>query len=177
MKFATSNQGKIREAERITGNSFESVEIDLPEIQSIAVADVVRAKAAAAYKVLREPVLIEDTGLSLDAWNGLPGALIKWFLDSMGNEGIIRMLSQEANRKASAVSRLCWFDGTTFHEFEGVVHGHIPEKIQGTGGFGWDAIFIPDGHTKSFAEMTPEEKDELSMRAIAFQAMRENRLS
>ncbi|MEY4723178.1 MAG: RdgB/HAM1 family non-canonical purine pyrophosphatase [Candidatus Parcubacteria bacterium] len=158
---------------QITGIPFASVSLDLPELQAISVADVVREKARAAFAVLGEPVLVEDTGLSFDAWNGLPGALIKWFLETVGNAGILRMLESESNRNASAVSRLCWFDGHDFHEFEGVVRGRVTTDLRGTGGFGWDALFIPEGHDVSFAEMTSEEKNSVSMRARAFLAMRE----
>lgn len=172
MKFATSNQGKLREASQITGLVFEGVSLDLPEPQAIAVADVVREKAKAAYAAVGEAVLVEDTGLAFDAWKGLPGALIKWFLESVGNEGILKMLAAETNRGAAAVSRLCWYDGTTFHEFEGSVRGRVPMSVQGTSGFGWDAIFVPDGHENSFAEMSAEEKNTLSMRARAFEAMK-----
>ncbi len=172
MKFATSNENKLREAQQITGISFESLVVDLPEIQAINVEDVVKEKAQAAYKLVGEPVLVEDTGFSIEAWGGLPGALIKWFMKAVDNEGILKMMEGETNRTVTATTSLAYFDGVKVHAFTGSIKGKLPESIRGKSGFGWDPIFIPDGSNKSFAEMTAEEKNSLSMRAKAFQSMK-----
>ncbi|MDX6380136.1 MAG: XTP/dITP diphosphohydrolase, partial [Rubrobacteraceae bacterium] len=102
----TSNPNKAREAAEILGVEMRSVGLDLPELQALDVAQVAVAKAAAARATLGDPdspVLVEDSGLVIDAWNGLPGALTKWFLRSVGNEGLLKMLSGEENRSARAV--------------------------------------------------------------------------
>ena len=94
--FVTSNHNKAREAAEILGVELRSIALDLPELQDLDVAQVAAAKAAAAREALNapdSPILVEDSGFVIDAWNGLPGALTKWFLASVGNEGILRMIS------------------------------------------------------------------------------------
>ena len=171
MKFATSNKNKLREAQQITGISFESLVIDLPEIQAINVIEVIEEKAKVAYKFAGEPVLVEDTGLSIEVWGGLPGALIKWFMKAIGNEGILKMMSSESNRSATVTTHLAYFDGVATHTFSGSIKGEIPESIKGESGFGWDPIFIPEGSTKTFAEMTMFEKNIFSHRKKAIEKL------
>jgi XTP/dITP diphosphohydrolase len=165
--FATGNQNKLREVNSILGKNLEHIELDLVEPQAVDVAEVVKDKARDAFEQTGKLVLVEDTSLEFACWNGLPGALVKWFMDSIGNEGILKMMANEDNRVATAKTAVAFFDGTTAQVFTGEVTGTIPTEIKGTSGFGWDPIFVPDGHTKSFAEMTPEEKNEVSMRRMA----------
>lgn len=87
LKFATGNDNKLREAQAILGISLVKAEVgDLEEIQTIDVEELIRHKARGAYEIAGESVMVEDTGLGFVAWNGLPGALIKWFLQSVNNE-------------------------------------------------------------------------------------------
>ena len=170
--FATKNENKIREVNEILGRSLEQISVELFEPQGVKVEDVVREKAKDAFHKTGKFVLVEDTSLELVAWNGLPGSLIKWFLDTVGNEGILRMLAQETNRKAIVKTAVGFFDGAQVRVFVGKVSGTIPETVRGTGGFGWDPIFVPDGHEKSFAEMTSAEKNSISMRKLALERMK-----
>jgi XTP/dITP diphosphohydrolase len=174
--FVTSNPNKAREAAEILGVELRSVGLDLPELQALDVAQVAVAKAAAARATLGDPdspVLVEDSGLVIDAWNGLPGALTKWFLRSVGNEGLLKMLSGEENRSARAVCAvaIAVADGSV-RVFVGEVGGSIAPESRGSGGFGWDPIFVPEGHTETYAELGPR-KHEVSHRARALKAARE----
>lgn len=73
LKFATSNDNKLREAQSILGIPLEKADVgDLDEIQTIDVEELIRHKARGAYEIMREPVMVEDTGLGFTAWNGLP---------------------------------------------------------------------------------------------------------
>src|SRR3712207_9254148 len=95
--FVTTNEDKRREAQRILRVELERAALEVPEVQALDFAEVVLHKARAARQVLGSPpypVLVEDSGLAVGAWNGLPGALTKWFLSSVGNEGILGMLSE-----------------------------------------------------------------------------------
>ena len=170
--FATKNVNKLREVNEILGRTLEQISVVLFEPQGVDVETVVREKAEDAFRKTGKFVLVEDTSLEFAAWNGLPGALIKWFLDTVGNEGILRMLTGEVNRKAIAKTSVGFFDGTQAHVFMSSVSGTIPETVRGTGGFGWDPIFIPDGSAKSFAEMTSAEKNAISMRKLALERMK-----
>lgn len=170
--FATKNENKLREVVEILGRSLEQISVELFEPQGVKVEDVVREKAEDAFHKTGKFVLVEDTGLEFVAWNGLPGALIKWFLDTAGNDGILKMISGETNRKAIAKTAVGFFDGVQVRVFVGEISGTISETVRGTGGFGWDPIFIPDGHEKSFAEMTSADKNAISMRKLALERMK-----
>ncbi len=165
--FVTSNINKVAKIQTVLGHPIEQVDLDLPEIQAVDVKEVIEAKAREAYQQIGKPVLVEDTGLFFDAWNGLPGALIKWFLQTVGNEGICTMLQPFANRRATAETCLGVFDGTDFVTFSGYAPGIIPHEPRGTLGFGWDPIFQPDGSAKTFAELTPDDIRTVDMRRDA----------
>jgi non-canonical purine NTP pyrophosphatase (RdgB/HAM1 family) len=174
--FVTSNPDKAREAAEILGVELRSIALDLPELQDLDVAQVAAAKAAAAREALGapdSPILVEDSGLVVEAWNGLPGALTKWFLASVGNEGILRMISGEEERSARAVCAVAvaFADGST-RVFLGEVGGMIAPEPRGSGGFGWDPIFVPEGHSETYAELD-SRKHEDSHRARALRAARE----
>lgn len=170
--FATKNNNKLREVNEILGRNLKQISIDLLEPQGVDVEIVVRDKAQDAFHKTGKLVLVEDTSLEFVAWNGLPGALIKWFMDTVGNEGILRMLAGQTNRKAIAKTAIGFFDGNKTHTFLGEIEGTIPETIHGSGGFGWDPIFIPNGFDKGFAEMTSDEKNAVSMRHLALEHMK-----
>lgn len=169
--FATKNANKLREVNEILGRSLEQIAVELYEPQGLDVAEVIREKAEDAFRKTGKSVLVEDTALEFRAWNGLPGALIKWFLETVGNEGLLKMLAGVENRRAVAKTAVGFFDGNKAHVFVGEIDGTIPETIRGSSGFGWDPIFIPDGFDKSFAEMTSEEKNAVSMRRRALERM------
>lgn len=167
--LVTQSKGKIREIERIVGYSLQHSEIDLIEIQSVEVEEVVGFKVRLAYERLGRPVMVEDTGLYIKAWEGLPGALIKWFVRCVGEPGICRMMENYSDRTAWAKTVVATYDGCAEPRlYVGRTEGQIAFKPAGTGGFGWDKVFIPDGAAKSFGEMSPEEKDAYSMRRQAF---------
>lgn len=174
--FVTSNESKLREAREILGVEIESVNLDLPEPQALDVVEVAAQKALAARAALHDPprpVLVEDSGIVFGAWNGLPGALTKWFLAAVGNDGLLRMLAAEKDRSARAVCAVAvaWPGGEA-RTFAGEVEGEVADSARGEGGFGWDPIFVPDGDRRTYAEMGPD-KNSISHRARAFEAARE----
>jgi len=181
--FVTSNPNKAREAAEILGIELRSIALDLPEVQDLDVAQVAAVKAAAAREALGapdSPILVEDSGIVVEAWNGLPGALTKWFLASVGNEGILRMLSGEEDRSARAVCAvaIAFADAYALASRQGVrvflgeVGGMISPEPRGSGGFGWDPIFVPEGYSETYAELG-SRKHEDSHRARALRAARE----
>lgn len=171
--FVTGNKNKLREAQEILGSDLENIDIDLPEIQEIDSNLIVKDKARRAYDEIGKPVIIEDTGLYFDAMNGFPGALIKWVMKTVGVDGVCKMLEGYFNRSGYAKTVLCYYDGEEYHLFKGVIGGRIPLSPVGENSFGWDPCFIPKGHNKTFAQMSAEEKNEISMRKIAFEKLRE----
>ena len=170
--FATKNDNKLREVNEILNCNLEQIDIELYEPQGLDITEVVREKTEDAFRKTGKLVMVEDTSLEFYSWNGLPGPLIKWFLESVGNDGILKMLIGADNRRAIAKTAVGFFDGNESHIFIGEIEGAISEEIRGHSGFGWDPIFIPDGFDKSFAEMTSEEKNTVSMRRRALENMK-----
>ncbi|MEM9776232.1 MAG: non-canonical purine NTP pyrophosphatase [Chloroflexota bacterium] len=166
--LATGNQHKARAIELILDRPIKIISLDLPEIQSIHVSEVIEEKAKVAFDLIGQPVLVEDTSLSVHAWNNLPGALIKWFLESVGNDGICQMLQSYEKLEATAETCIGYFNGQQFISFSGLMEGYISRQPKGENGFGWDPIFIPDGWDKTIAEMSNAEKEGfVSMRSRA----------
>ncbi len=168
--FVTSRAEKAREAERL-GFTIERLDLDLPEPQALDPSDIVEAKARAAYAALSRPVLVEDSGLAVRAWGGFPGALVKWLEKGAGVAGLARMLDPFPDRAATAICAIGYCDGGEVLTARGETAGTIAAAPRGAGGFGWDAIFVPDGGDRTFAEMLPEEKDRISHRRRAWDAL------
>jgi XTP/dITP diphosphohydrolase len=169
----TGNIGKAREYADLLGLDITAVKEELTEVQALDVADVVTRKAEEAYAKISAPVLVDDTGLTLHAWNGLPGALVKWFLDTVGTHGILQMATGVHDRAASVTTALGYADATGVRVYAGTIHGQLSTTERGDGGFGYDSIFIPDGSAQTFAEMTPQQKNATSHRRRAVDALRE----
>ncbi len=172
--FVTGSNHKLREAEGILGRPLERVALHLPEQQGLDVVAIAREKAAEAFRRLGVPVLVEDTSLELAALGGFPGPLVRWLMEAAGPPALARILDGFPDRRATAHCVALLFDGD--HEWcgEGILPGEIAREARGTSGFGWDVVFVPewsDGRT--FAEMSPEEKNARSHRALAFRALRE----
>jgi len=164
--FITGSEDKFAELQSVLGN-LEQLEIDLPEIQEIDAHKIIAAKLAEARKHREGTFIVEDTSLYLDALNGLPGPLIKWFMKTIGNEGLYKIVQVFGNTGAEAKTIIGYAssDGDV-QFFEGSFRGRIV-KPRGANGFGWDPIFQPEGNERTFAEMSLEEKNVHSMRRIA----------
>ena len=153
------------------GFVVERVPLDLPEPQSLDPSDVARSKARDAWQRLRRPVLVEDSGLGIEAWGGFPGALVKWLEKAAGLETIVRMVDSFPDRRARAVCALACFDGESLIEARGETEGRIAATPTGTLGFGWDPIFVPDGFDRTYAELSATEKDSVSHRGRAWRRL------
>ena len=177
--FVTTNEHKRREVQGILGVELEGAALgdrDVPEIQSLSFEEVAAAKALAARVALGRPgypVLVEDSGIVIGAWNGMPGPLTKLFLSAVGNEGLLRMLAAEEDRSALAVCAVAVADsGGEVRVFRGEVAGTVAPGLRGKGGFGYDAVFVPGGGALTYAELG-DEKSADSHRARAFRAVGE----
>jgi len=171
MIFVTGNEGKIKEFETILGYKINNVDLDLKEIQSVDVKEVAQEKARQAYEILKEPVIVDDTGLYLEELNGLPGALVKFFVKNLTLKQICNLISE--NRKAKAITCIAFFNGKEMRVAEAEVKGTITKEPRGENGFGWDPIFLPDGFDKTFGELTSEEKQSRFMRHEAIDKLRD----
>lgn len=170
--FITGNKGKLAEMQEILP-FVEGKMIDLPEIQEIDLRQVVAAKLRAATVHCHGQVIVDDTALYLEVFakqdgdEGLPGPLIKWFLSTITNEGLAKIAQRLDKTRARACSIIGYADEQGQHHFfVGSVLGTIVSP-QGTTGFGWDHIFVPDGYQETFARMGMKKKNQISPRAIA----------
>ena len=169
--FITGNKGKLAEVQSILGN-VEGLDIDLPEIQSLDAHEIIKAKLEEAKKHQQGEFIVEDTSLYLEALKGLPGPLIKWFMKTIGNEGLYKMAQAFGNPNAEAKTIIGYSNAQgeiSFHE--GVIKGTIVAP-RGEG-FGWDPVFQPEGDSKTFGELSADEKNSFSMRKIALEKLRE----
>lgn len=171
--FVSSNRDKIAALNKFFGEEIKTAKIELAEIQSLDLEEVARAKAQSAYEKLGQPVLVEDTGLVFDVWDGLPGPFIRWFLDTVGNQGLCQMLAGFDNRGATATVVFALADGQGVKVFMGSRQGSVAEQPRGNDGFGWDAIFVPEGASMTYAEMGWEEKLEFGVRNLALEQLQE----
>ena len=169
----TGNRGKAEEYARLIGLRVTPEKIPLPEVQALSVEEVVAAKALAAFAAVQAPVIVDDSGISFSAWSGLPGALTSWFMDTVGNDGLVQMMLGFSDRSATVKTAIGYCDADGVQVFVGTVTGTVATEPRGANGFGYDPIFVPEGAQFTFAEMSPEEKDLHSMRKRACDALRE----
>lgn len=170
LTFITGNAGKAKYLSDYFHTPVDHIKLDLKEIQSLDLKEVVEDKAKRAYDMVKTPVIVEDVALTFAELKRLPGPLIKWFLDTLGNENLCRLLDGK-NRAAIAEVEFAICDESGVHTFGGFIEGAIAKSPRGEMGFGWDSIFIPNGHTKTWAEMDDDEKHETSMRKIAIEKL------
>ena len=163
--FITANKNKLREMESILELKLRHINLDLDEIKAVEVKKVVEHKSRKAFERIKKPVLVEDTGLYFKAWNRLPGALVKWFDQTLGYRELCQPLGKDRHARAQTV--IGYFDGKRYKDFVGEIEGRIAKSPKGKRGFGWDPIFIPQNHQKTFGQMTSKEKNNISMRKIA----------
>lgn len=171
--LVTGNVNKWREAERILGFAIERVALDLDELQAESVSAVALAKAKVAFQKLGRPVIVEDAGLELLGLGGFPGPFIKYWEKLGGLPSICRTADGLGDRRVRAVCALGICSAQGSEVVQGAVAGSVSAEPRGTNGFGWDAIFIPEGDTRTFGEMTAAEKDARSHRRRAWELLRE----
>ena len=170
--FITGNKNKFTEAKAIL-HDVEQMDIDLPEIQEIDAKEIIRKKLLEALNYTKGEFIVEDTSLRFYCLKGLPGPLIKWFLKTVGNNGLAEIAEKLGDDRAEAKTIIGYArNREKIYFFEGAIKGKIV-KPKGKSDFGWDPIFLPDGYEKTFAEMSHEEKNKISMRRKALNKLSE----
>ena len=180
VSFVTGNKKKAEEVERILSASGDlpfvltNRKIELPELQGDPIL-VAKEKCALASRKVNGAVITEDTSLSFNALNGMPGIYIKWFLETNGLDGLNDMISFSDDKSgyAQTVVAFCPGPGKDVLTFVGKTTGTIV-RPRGSLDFGWDPIFEPvEGNGLTYAEMTGDQKDSISHRKRAFMKLRD----
>lgn len=140
----------------------------LREIQSNSLEEVAKMKAYEAYELTRDKVIVEDDGLFIESLNDFPGVYSSFVFDTLGNKGILDLLKDKKNRKASFKSVIALHDGKKVLTFTGKITGQISEVIFESG-WGYDPIFIPENTDIPFGQMDLNLKNKYSHRRIALQ--------
>jgi non-canonical purine NTP pyrophosphatase (RdgB/HAM1 family) len=170
--FITGNLNKAKQVENWLGTHVSHHKVDLNELQTLDIHELATHKAKQAYGMLHSPVLIEDASLSFTALGRLPGPFIKWFNEELGGKGLIKLLDGFDDRSARAVCCYALYDGTEMRFFEGEMRGHIAHEPRGSGGFGFDPVFINEGFQITRAEMSEEDYAETSYRKLALDKLK-----
>jgi XTP/dITP diphosphohydrolase len=158
--YNTSNDEKRREFQHVFGSSPKLGYLTIPvtEILEVELEKIVVAKATAAYRSARVPVIVEHGALCIDYLKGLPGALVKPIWTALGEE--LCSLVPAGQRAARVRSAFCYCDGREREVLIEEVEGELAPSARGKGGFHWDPLFIPKGETRTFAELAEVSLDE-----------------
>jgi XTP/dITP diphosphohydrolase len=176
--FATNNLHKIKEIGTLIGKDFKLLSLndigckdEIPEEQETLEGNA-KQKADYIHDRYKQNCFADDTGLEIEALDGRPGVYSARYAGSENNaqnnmQKVLKEMAGAENRKARFRTIICLILDQEYFYFEGIVNGQIIEKGRGLDGFGYDPVFIPDGYTETFAEMSLEEKNKISHRALA----------
>jgi XTP/dITP diphosphohydrolase len=180
--FATNNPHKIEEVKQILGNSIEVISVseigftdDIPEDYE-TLEENASQKAWYIFNRFGLPCIADDTGLEVEALNGEPGVRSARYAGNGRTAAdnitkLLEKLKREANRKARFRTVVSLVDKGQEFRFEGIVNGTIVDELMGSSGFGYDPIFIPDGHKQTFAQMPSDLKNSISHRGRAIEKL------
>lgn len=176
--FGTGNAHKLDEISLLLGadwtlKSFRDLPapLEVEETESTLEGNA-RLKAEAFHAATGLPCFADDTGLEVEALGGAPGVYSSRYAGEEGNaeanmSKLLDALQGVADRRARFRTVIAYHDGRQLRYFEGILNGSIALARSGKGGFGYDPVFVPDGSTRSLAEYSPEEKNQISHRGIA----------
>ena len=176
--FATNNAHKVREINQLLGDSFQVLSLadigcteELPENQD-TLAGNSQEKATYVYQHYHIHCFADDTGLEADALPGEPGVYSARYAGAQRSSEdnmqlLLSKLANTTNRAAQFRTVITLWLDDRMHQFEGIARGTIAHKPSGSQGFGYDPIFVPEGYSRSFADMTVDEKNQVSHRGRA----------
>jgi len=174
--FVTGNPYKAEKLSEYLGIHLEHIKIDLDEIQSTSLHEIVEHKVKRAYEKTGKPVLVEDVGLEFEALGKLPWPFIKFFEKEIWHEWLCRLIDGKS-RNAIARCVFGYFDGKVLEFFEGNIEWTIAESSRWIGWFWWDQIFIPYFTDKTSAELDKSEYERFYTEEKPFAQIREFLLS
>tara|TARA_B100000214_G_C23780672_1_gene541203 strand:- start:179 stop:739 length:561 start_codon:yes stop_codon:yes gene_type:complete len=176
INLVTSNSGKVEELSSILepfGHSASQLNVECPEIQTSTLEEVVDFGLDwLASKNVQTPLIIDDAGVFVEALKNFPGVYSRYVYDTIGLSGILRQMEGVENRAATFRCVLgLILDNGSKHKFVGECKGNLIHEMKGTGGFGYDPIFVPEGYDKTFSELSSEDKNKVSHRGSAMKKL------
>ncbi|NTW14797.1 MAG: non-canonical purine NTP pyrophosphatase [Candidatus Moranbacteria bacterium] len=169
--FVTGNPAKADYLAKYLGFPVEHRKLDLDELQSLDLREIVEHKVRQAYASVGAPVIVEDVSLEFFALGRLPGPFIRFFVEEVPFETICSMLDGKP-REAIARCVFGYFDGNTLELIEGELPGRIANQPAGDRGYGWDRIFIPEGYDITRAQFNEEDDRKTYLRLKPFAALK-----
>ena len=173
----TSNEAKFQEISQLLeeeGIQLEWLDVEYTEIQADRLEDVVREALAWLAPRYGDGLAVDDSGLFIRSLAGFPGVYSSYAFQTLGNDGILTLLDGVRDRRAIFETCIGLLEDGESLVFHGQARGTIAGRRRGPGGFGFDPIFVPDGSSRTFAEMTRSEKTAVSHRGRAAQALAEH---
>ena len=176
INLVTSNLGKVEELTYILkpfGHKASQLNVECPEIQATTLEEVVDFGLDwLGAKKVQTPFIIDDAGIFVEALENFPGVYSRYVYDTIGLQGVLKQMESIVDRVTSfkCVLGLMLEDGSK-HKFVGECKGNLIHEMRGIGGFGYDPIFIPDDYDKTFSELSPEEKNDVSHRGRAMKKL------
>lgn len=168
--LVTGNPNKAAEfAKLLAGTEIRTAPLEIPEIQSFDLEEIVRAKVEHAQRALGGAVLVEDVSLDLEVLGGFPGPFVKFWAKNVGHDTAVGLIEKTGKDKATIRCGFGYADGTRVIYVEGKISGRFVPR-RGETGFGFDFYFVPDGETQTFSEMG-ERKSEIGHRRLGLDAM------
>ena len=167
--FASTNEGKFKEILPLLRNfdiDIEFMRFKSKEIQSEILEEVALEKSNVAYEKIGKPLIVEDTGLFINSLNGFPGPYSSYVFQTIGNTGILDLLSNKSNRFALFRPVIAYNDGNSKMTFTGETKGAISDHIT-EGGWGYDPIFTPEGSSYTYGQQGITNKISVSHRTNA----------
>ena len=176
--FVTHNKGKAKSAEKYFNNlRISTYDFELDEPRSEDIKEIATAKVKQAYNIVKKPCIALDTGFFIEELNGFPSAFVNFALDTIGIEGILKLMSGIENRKCKFEECLAYYDGNEIKYFYGKHPGNLAYEVQGKDREEkWSDlwyIFKPEGFNKTLAEMNSNERENRRKIDGSIQAMQE----
>ena len=161
--YVTHNKGKIATAqEKLKNVKLKIFEYELEEPRSDDIKYISKYKVMQAYKLVNKPCISLDCGFWIDELDGFPRAFVNFSLDTIGVDGILKLMENKENRSCRFTECLSYYDGKELHQFMGKHEGKLAKEVLGkTTEKSWSDlwyIFKPDGYDKTLAQMTDEER-------------------
>lgn len=168
--FVTGNLNKVAELREIfpAAANLTHTKLNIDEIQgeNADPHEILEDKLKKAYALVKTPVVVEDVSAELNCLNGLPGPFVKFFEKKLGKAALWILAERADDKRATMRCVMGYYDGSRMEVVDGVVEGTIVAP-RGENGFGFDFVFVPDGQDRTTAEMTTEEKNQISWRGKA----------